>query len=53
MRIEAPRGEVSYYVETNGSDIPSRVKVRTLTFGNIPTVMAMVKGNEFADMPMI
>jgi len=53
MRIEAPRGEVFYYVETNGSDVPTRVKVRTPTFANIPTVMAMVKGNEFADMPLI
>jgi len=53
MRIEAPRGEVFYYVETNGSDVPSRVKVRTPTFANIPTVMAMIKGNEFADMPLI
>jgi Ni,Fe-hydrogenase III large subunit len=52
-RIEAPRGEVFYYVESDGSDIPTRVKVRTPTFANIPTVMAMLKRNEFADMPLI
>jgi ech hydrogenase subunit E len=53
VRVEAPRGEVFYYVESDGSDVPSRVKVRTPTFANIPSVMAMVKGNEFADMPLI
>ena len=53
MRIEAPRGEVFYYVETDGSDVPSRIKVRTPTFANIPTVVAMVKGNELADVPLI
>jgi len=53
MRSEAPRGEVFYYVETNGSDIPVRVKVRTPTFLNIPTVMAMVKGSEYSDVPLI
>jgi ech hydrogenase subunit E len=53
LRVEAPRGEVFYYVESDGSDVPSRVKVRTPTFVNIPSVMGMVKGNEFADMPLI
>jgi len=53
MRVEAPRGEVFYYVETDGSDVPSRIKVRTPTFANIPTVVAMVKGNELADVPLI
>jgi len=53
MRVEAPRGEVFYYIETDGSDVPSRIKVRTPTFANIPTVVAMVKGNELADVPLI
>ena len=53
LRIEAPRGEVFYYVESNGSDTPARVKVRTPSFVNIPTVMAMVKGADLADVPLI
>jgi len=53
MRIEAPRGEVFYYVVSDGSDSPARVKVRTPTFANMPTVMAMVKGNTLADVPLI
>jgi Ni,Fe-hydrogenase III large subunit len=53
VRIEAPRGEAFYYVESDGSDTPVRVKVRTPTFANIPTVAVMVKGAELADVPLI
>jgi Ni,Fe-hydrogenase III large subunit len=53
LRIEAPRGEVFYYIASNGSDIPDRVKVRTPSFANIPSVAAMVKGNTIADVPLI
>jgi Ni,Fe-hydrogenase III large subunit len=52
-RIEGPRGEVFYYVRTDGSDTPTRVKVRTPSFANIPTVTAMVRGSELADVPLI
>lgn len=52
-RIEAPRGEVFYYVASDGSDTPVRVKVRTPSFVNIPSVAAMVKDNAFADVPLI
>ena len=53
VRVEAPRGEVFYYVESDGSDTVARLKIRTPTFLNIPTVQAMVKGNAFADVPLI
>jgi Ni,Fe-hydrogenase III large subunit len=52
-RIEAPRGEVFYYIASDGSDTPTRVKVRTPSFVNIPTVAAMVRGSQFADVPLI
>jgi Ni,Fe-hydrogenase III large subunit len=52
-RVEAPRGEVFYYIASDGSDVPVRVKVRTPSFANIPTVTAMVKGNELSDVPLI
>src|SRR5208283_3436407 len=35
-RNEAPRGELFYYVKSNGTAYPERVKVRTPTFANIP-----------------
>ena len=53
VRIEAPRGEVFYYVASDGSDTVARLKIRTPTFLNIPTVAAMVKGNDLADVPLI
>jgi Ni,Fe-hydrogenase III large subunit len=53
MRIEAPRGEVFYFVATDGTDRPRRVKVRTPTFANIPTVLPMVNHAVLADVPLI
>lgn len=53
MRVEAPRGEVFYYVASDGTDTPTRVKVRTPSFVNIPAVAAMVQGSQFADVPLI
>lgn len=52
-RSEAPRGEVFYYVKSDGSDTPARVKIRTPSFMNIPSIQAMVKGQYLADMPLI
>ena len=52
-RIEAPRGELFYYVASDGGDTLSRVKIRTPSFANIPTVVAMVKGSDLADIPLI
>jgi ech hydrogenase subunit E len=52
-RAEAPRGEVIYYVASDGSDVPWRVKIRTPTFMNMPSVQAMSVGQQLADMPLI
>lgn len=52
-RAEAPRGELFYYLDSDGSDTPRRVKIRTPTFVNIPAVEAMCLGQHFADLPII
>lgn len=52
-RIEGPRGEVFYRVSSNGTDIPSRVRVRTPTFANMPTIPLMLKNATLADAPLI
>lgn len=52
-RTEAPRGEVFYYVASDGSDTPLRVKVRTPSFANMPTVRLMLQGAGLADVPLI
>ncbi len=52
-RIEAPRGEVFYSVTANGTDTPQRVKVRTPTFANMPSMQWAVVGAQLADAPLI
>ena len=52
-RIEGPRGEVFYYVASDGSDVPLRVRIRTPTFQNMPTVALMVREQTLADVPLI
>jgi len=52
-RIEAPRGELIYYVQSNGTESPARVHVRTPT---VPTLMALIKllhGIQTADVAAV
>ncbi len=53
VRLEAPRGEVYYYVKSNGSDKPERLKVRTPTICNLTSVVRLAVGHQLADVPMI
>lgn len=53
MRVEAPRGELLYYLKSDGSDTPVRVKIRTPSDVNIPAIRAMVKGQALGDMAII
>jgi len=50
-RVEAPRGELFYYVKSNGTAYPERVKVRTPTFANIPAFIKIAEGGNIADVP--
>jgi len=50
---EAPRGEVIYYVASDGGDTPARVHVRTPSFVNIPALEAMTMGQQFGDVALI
>jgi len=52
-RSEAPRGECFYFVASNSTDTPLRVKIRTPSFVNMPTVRLMVRGENLADVPLI
>lgn len=53
MRVEAPRGELFYFVKSNGTDKPERLKVRTPTVCNMTTVVKLVVGHQLADVPLI
>ena len=50
-RVEAPRGELFYFIRSNGTDMPDRVKVRTPTFANIPSFLQTAIGESIADVP--
>lgn len=52
-RVEAPRGELFYYVKSEGGDRPARVKVRTPTLPNIAAAVGLMVGRPLADVPMI
>ncbi len=52
-RVEAPRGELFYFIRSNGTDMPERVKVRTPTLSNLGSVLSLVIGRQLADVPMI
>lgn len=52
-RVEAPRGELFYYIRSTGGDTPDRVKVRTPTLCNLTSVVQLSIGHQLADVPMI
>ncbi len=52
-RVEAPRGELFYYVKSNGTAYPERVKIRTPTLSNIFSLVSIAKGCNVADVPVI
>jgi NADH-quinone oxidoreductase subunit D len=48
--IESPRGEVGYYVVSDGTTHPYRVHVRGPSFGNLQAIPRMVEGTLIADV---
>ncbi len=52
-RVEAPRGELTYYVMSDGKPKPYRVKIRTPSFINIINTGSVYVGYTIADLPVI
>lgn len=52
-RVEQPRGEALYYMRANGTKNLERVRVRTPTFANIPSLLKMLPGHQLADVPVL
>lgn len=53
FRVEQPRGELFYYVRANGTKMLDRVRVRTPTFANVPSLLLMLPGCKLPDVPVI
>lgn len=52
-RVEAPRGELFYFLKSNGTEKPERIRVRTPTICNMTSVVKLAVGHQLADLPMI
>jgi NADH-quinone oxidoreductase subunit D len=52
-RVEAPRGELFYFIKSAGGDMPERIKVRTPTLCNLASVLELSRGRQMADIPML
>jgi len=47
--IEAPRGEIGYYIVSDGTSKPYRVHMRTPSFGNVQALPVLLKDTLIAD----
>lgn len=50
MRTEAPRGELGFYIVSDGSEYPYRMKIRSPSFSNLAVLPELVKGVKVADV---
>ncbi len=51
--VESPRGELGFYLVSDGSNKPYRMKVRPPSFCNLQTLQRMVQGRLVADVVAI
>ncbi len=52
-RLEQPRGEVVYYTRGHGVKNLDRMRVRTPTFANLPSLLKILPGSSLADVPLL
>ena len=48
--MEAPKGELGFYIVSDGTNTPYRVKVRPPCFINLQTIETLCKGHLVADV---
>lgn len=53
LRLEQPRGEAFYYAKGAGTKFLERMRVRTPTNQNIPSLVKMLQGCDLADVPIL
>lgn len=53
VRVEAPRGELAYYIKGVKKQYLDRVRIKTPTYSNIPAMIDILQGEEFANVPAI
>ncbi len=50
QRIESPKGEIGFYVVSDGSSRPYRMHVRAPSFGNLQALPKMIEGQLLSDV---
>ena len=50
MPVESPKGELGYYLESNGGNQPYRIHMRTPSFVNLQALPLLAKGHLVADL---
>ncbi|MCR5797971.1 MAG: nickel-dependent hydrogenase large subunit [Eubacterium sp.] len=53
VRFEQPRGEAFYYSRANGTKNLDRMRVRTPTFANLPSLVKILQGAQYGDVPLL
>ena len=51
--IEAPKGEIGFYIISDGGPKPYRLRIRPPSFINLQSLLTMAKGNMLADVVAI
>jgi NADH-quinone oxidoreductase subunit D len=53
LETEAPRGQMGFYLVSNGTSIPWRVRARSSSFCNLSVTHELCRGCLIADVPAI
>ena len=53
VRLEQSRGEAVYYAKATGGKFLDRMRIRTPTFANIPSLCEMLKGATLSDVGLL
>jgi NADH-quinone oxidoreductase subunit D len=49
LAVEAPKGELGFYLYSDGTGSPWRAKIKSPSFSNIQVLERMMEGNGVAD----
>jgi NADH-quinone oxidoreductase subunit D len=52
-RIEAPKGELGFYLVSDGESNPYRYKIRAPSFVNLQSLPYMCRGGKIADVVVV